>query len=72
VTRSNDIFLIKGILMKLDMMDCKSMTTPIMKNINNLSDSTSYSYLVYPKMYRKLIGSLMYLVNTSIDTFFSP
>jgi hypothetical protein len=57
--------------MRFDMMDCKSMTTPMMKNLKKLSDSTSDSYLVDPMMYRKLIGSLMYLVNTRIDIFFA-
>jgi hypothetical protein len=37
--------------MRFDMMDCKSMTTPMMKNMKKLSDSTSDSYLVDPMMY---------------------
>jgi hypothetical protein len=41
------------------MMDCKSMATPMMKNLQKLSDFTSYSYLVDPTMYMQLIGSLM-------------
>jgi hypothetical protein len=48
------------------MMDCKSMDTPMEKHMNKLSDSTSDSYFVDPMMYRKLIESLMYLVNTVI------
>jgi hypothetical protein len=50
------------------MMDCKSMTTPMMKNMNLLSDS--YSYLVDTMMYIKLIRSLMYLVNTKLGICF--
>jgi hypothetical protein len=41
VTRLDEIFLIQGILMRFDMMDCKSMTTPMMTNLKKLSDSTS-------------------------------
>jgi hypothetical protein len=40
------------------MMDCKSMDTPIRKVIDPDSDP------VDPSLYRQLIGSLMYLVNT--------
>lgn len=46
------------------MMDCESMATPMVTNLKKLSDSASKSYLVDPIMYWKLIGSLMYLVNT--------
>jgi hypothetical protein len=68
---SNEIFLIQGILMRFDMMEYKSMTTPMMTNLKKLSDSTSDSYLVDPMMYRKLIGSLMYLANVRPDIFFA-
>jgi hypothetical protein len=44
------------------MMDCKSMATPMVTNLKKLRDSDSD--LVDPSMYRQLIGSLMYLVNT--------
>jgi hypothetical protein len=53
------------------MMDCKSMDTPMMKNLRKLSDSTSYSYSVDPTIYWKLIRSLIYLVNTKIDILFA-
>jgi hypothetical protein len=72
VTRSDEIFLIQGILMRFDMIYYKSMSTLMMINMKKLSDSTSDSYLVDPTMYMKLIGSLMYLVNTRMDTFFAP
>jgi hypothetical protein len=56
--------------MRFNMMDCKSMATPMETNMKKLSDSTSDSYLVDPTMYRQWIGSLMYLVNTRPDIFF--
>lgn len=46
------------------MMNCNSMITFMLTNLKKLSDSTSNSNLVDPTMYRELIGSLMYLVNT--------
>jgi hypothetical protein len=50
------------------MMDYKSMTTPMVTNLKLLSDSSSD--LVDPMMYRQLIGSLMYLVNTRSNICF--
>jgi hypothetical protein len=62
-----EIFLGQGkyaieILKRFGMMDYKSMTTPMTTNMNMLG--ASYSDLVDPTMYRQLIGSLMYLLNT--------
>jgi hypothetical protein len=51
------------------MMDCKSMATPMITNLKLLSDSSSY--LVDHTMYRQLIESLMYLVNTRFDIYFA-
>ena len=45
------------------------MTTHMTINLKLLSDK--YSDLVDPRMYRKLIGSLMYLVNTKPDICFA-
>jgi hypothetical protein len=42
------------------------MDTPMMKNLKKLSDSASDSYLVDPTIYKKLIESLIYLVNTRL------
>ena len=49
------------------MMGNMSMDTPMVTNLEKLGDSTSDSDLVDPTMYRNLIGSLMYLVNTMLD-----
>jgi hypothetical protein len=51
------------------MMDCKSMTTPMVMNLKKLRDFESD--LVDPSMYRQLIGSLMYLLNTRPDICFA-
>jgi membrane-bound inhibitor of C-type lysozyme len=51
-----------NILQKFGMMDCKSMDTPMTTDIRKVRDSDSDP--VDPSLYRKLIGSLMYLVNT--------
>jgi hypothetical protein len=72
--RSDEIFLSKGkytleILQRFRMMDCKSMTTPMTINLKLLSDK--YSDLVDPTMYRQLIGSYIYLVNTRPDICFA-
>jgi hypothetical protein len=71
--RPDEIFLSQGkytveILQRFGMMECKSMATPMVMNLKLLSDSSSY--LVDPTMYRQLIGSLMYLVNTRLDICF--
>jgi hypothetical protein len=52
--RLDEIFLSQGknaveILQRFEMMDCKSMDTLMVRNINILSDS--YLYLVDPMMY---------------------
>jgi hypothetical protein len=53
--RSYEISLSQGkytfeMIQRFGMMDCKSMTTPMMINMNLLSDK--YSYLVDPMMYK--------------------
>jgi len=56
------------ILRRFKIGDCKPMATPIVINLKKVV--TSYSNLVDPKIYRELVGSLMYLVNTNGDMCF--
>ena len=50
------------------MMDCKAMATPMASNLKLLSDASSE--MVDATMYRQMIGSLMYLMNTRPDICF--
>lgn len=73
--KSDEIFLSQGkyivdVLRRFGMLDCKSMTTPMVSNLKNVHESASGSDLVNPTMYRQLIGSMMYLVHTRQDIFF--
>jgi len=51
------------------MEDCRPMSTPMITNWKKLYSSKSE--LVDPTLYRQLIGSLMYLVNTKPDLCFA-
>jgi hypothetical protein len=50
------------ILQKFGMMDCKSMSTPMVTDMKKLRDFDSNP--VDLSLYQQLIGSFMYLVNT--------
>ena len=70
--RTDDIFLnhrnfIVEILKKLGMLNCNPMATPMVMNLKKLSVSSFDSEEIDLTMYRQLIGSLMYLVNTRPD-----
>jgi hypothetical protein len=67
--RTDEIFLSQGkytveILKKFGMLNCKPMATPMVMNLKKLSVSSSDSDEIDLTLYRQLIGSLMYLVNT--------
>ena len=51
------------------MMDYKAMATPMASNLKLLSDASSE--LVDAMMYRRMIGSLMYLMHTRPDICFA-
>jgi hypothetical protein len=57
------------ILKRFRMMDCKSMTTLMTTNLKLFGDTTSKR--VDATLYRKMIGSLMYLMNTRPDICFA-
>jgi hypothetical protein len=71
--RSDKIFLSQGkytVLRKFGMLDCKSMSTPMVSNLKKLHELDSGPDLVDPSLYGKLIGSLMYLIHTRPDICF--
>ena len=60
-------FAIK-ILKRFDMLECKSMATPMDTNLKLLVDASLD--LVDVTLYRQIIGSSMYLTNTRPDIYF--
>jgi hypothetical protein len=67
--RTDEIFLSQGkyiveILKKFGMLNCKPMATPMVTNLKKLSVSSFDSNEIDRTLYKQLIGSLMYLVNT--------
>jgi hypothetical protein len=68
------IFLNQGkytveILKRFDMLECKSMNTPMEMKLKLLVDTSSD--LIDATLYRQIIGSLMYLTNTRPDICFA-
>jgi hypothetical protein len=71
---SKKIFFNQGkyaieILKSFDMLECKSMNTPMETKLEILVDTSSE--LVDATLYRQIIGSLMYLMNTKPYICFS-
>jgi hypothetical protein len=72
--RSGEIFLEQGkytleILKRFRMQDSRPMATPTVTKLKKIDSSVSE--LAYPRLYRQLIGSLMYLVNTRPNICFA-
>jgi hypothetical protein len=68
------IFLNQGkyaveILKRFNMLECKSMNTPMEMKLKLLVDTSSK--LIDATLYRQIIGSLMYLTNTKPYICFS-
>jgi hypothetical protein len=71
--RTDEIFVSQEkyameILKKFSMTECKSMPTRMVMDLKKMSDTDSGD--VDPHLYRHVIGSLMYLVNTRIEIFY--
>ena len=74
--KSDGIFLSQGkytidVLQRFGMLDCKSMSTPMVSNLKKLHESNCGSDSVDPTLYRQVIGSLMYLVHTRPNICFA-
>lgn len=70
--KPDEIFVGQGkytfkILQNFGMMDCKSMDTPVVKN---LKKHDCDSDMINTSLYHKLIGSSNYLVNTRPNIFY--
>ena len=69
---SNSIILNQGkytsdILKRFGMWNCKPMSSPMEINLHKLKEAATESPSIDSTLYREMIGSLMYLVNTRPD-----
>jgi hypothetical protein len=55
------------VLRRFGMLDCKSMTTPMISDLKKLHDQATGLDPEDPIVYRQIIGSLMYLMHTKPD-----
>ena len=59
------------ILKKFGMTNCKSKPTPMVMDLKKMNDDSTDSGEIDPHLYKQLIGSLRYLVNTKPDIFYA-
>jgi hypothetical protein len=74
--KSGEIFLSQGkyavdVLRSFGVMDCKSMTTPMISNLKKLRDQVTGSDPEDPTLYWQIIEFLMYLVHTRPDIYYA-
>jgi hypothetical protein len=55
------------ILKKFGMTNCKLMPIPMVMDLKKMNKASTDSGEIDPHLYRQLIGSLMYMVNTRHD-----
>jgi hypothetical protein len=59
------------ILKKFGMIDSKSMPTPMVMDLKKMNEDSTDSGEIDRHLYRQMIGSLMYLVNTRPNIFYA-
>jgi hypothetical protein len=74
--RPDEIFLSQGkyvvdVLHRFGLLDCKSITTPMISNLKKLHNQATGLDPEDPTIYRQIIGSLMYLVHTRPDNCYT-
>ena len=73
--RNDEICLSQGkytidMLWRFGMVDCKSMSTPMVSNLRKIHETKTRSDPVDPTLYRWLIGSSMYLMHSMPNIFY--
>ena len=74
--KAGEIFLSQGkyivkLLERFEMVDCKTMITPMELNFKKLCGSAAGRDVGNPFEYRQLVGAVMFLVNSRLDICFA-